>query len=251
MGGTALGDAGLDGPAGDGPLSAFLRVLADGADGATAGAALADGLLREYAPTRLSAYFAVDGGRWLEQRVSFGTSDDGEYTRVQASTPMPLTEVFRTGESGAWTTEDAAEAFPVVAGWVRAHPEADGEEHIGVPIRGQGRVLGAMLVSLPEGSERSWRLRLLLEAAASGLALWSLASSAAAAAPRPRRPGGTAVTARQRAIVDGVRKGRSNAEIAADLGVSVGTVKADLGRLYRTYAVSDRDALVALVRRPR
>ncbi|MCA0329258.1 MAG: helix-turn-helix transcriptional regulator [Actinobacteria bacterium] len=252
LGDAGLGDAGLDGPAGDGPISAFLRVLADGADGATVGAALADGLLRAYAPSRLSAYFVVDGGAWLEERVRFGVpSADGEYARVQATTPMPLTEVFRTGESGAWTSEEAAEAFPVVAGWVQAHPETRGEEHFGVPIRGQGRVLGAMLVSLPEGSERSWRLRLLLESAASGLALWSLAAPASAARARRGRSRGSSVSPRQRAIVDGVRRGLSNAGIAAELGVSVGTVKADLAQLFRTFAVSERTELVRLVPKPR
>jgi DNA-binding CsgD family transcriptional regulator len=245
--GAALGDAGLDGPAGDGPLSAFLRVLADSSDGAVIGAALAEGLLREFAPTRVSVYFATDG--MLEERVHYGRSaDSGEHALVPVEAAMPLTEVYRTGESGAWMVQRAAAQFPAVAGWVRMHPEARDEEVLGVPVRGRGRVVGAMLVELPAHAPRSWRLKGLMEAASAGLALWWLsASPATRTTPRTQRAKGATVTARQRDVVDGIRRGRSNAEIAEKLGVSVGTVKADLAQLYRNFGVSDRDELPRLV----
>jgi DNA-binding CsgD family transcriptional regulator len=142
----------------------------------------------------------------------------------------------------------AAEQFPAVAGWVRMHPEALAEEVLGVPVRGRGRVLGAMLVALPEQAPRSWRLKGLMEAASAGLALWWLSAGVSGRpTPRTQRARGSTVTARQRDVVDGIRRGRSNAEIAEKLGVSVGTVKADLAQLYRNFGVSDRNELPRLV----
>lgn len=243
-----LGPAALDGAAGEGPLLAFLRVLSDGADPATIGAALAHGLLHEFSPTQVSAYFLDPTRAWLDELVTYGLPSDGvDYSRVAMELRMPLTEVVRTGEAGVWTTDQAVEQYPVVAGWVQAQPEIAGDEVFVVPVRNAGRVIGALLVTLPKRTERSWRLRLLLDSAAIALGLWARGVLAQSGEPsRPRRAS-AALTERQSAIVDGVRAGRSNREIATDLHVSVGTVKADLAQLYRVFGVSDRDALAALI----
>lgn len=243
-----LGPAALDGAAGEGPLLAFLRVLSDGADPATIGAALAHGLLHEFTPTQVSAYFLDPTRLWLDELVTYGLPSDGvDYSRVAMELRMPLTEVVRTGEAGAWITSAAVQEYPLLTGWVAARPERADDEVFVVPVRGAGRVVGALLVALPQHTERSWRLRLLLDSAAIALGLWSRGVLAQASeSSRPRRAS-AALTERQSAIVDGIRVGRSNREIAADLQVSVGTVKADLAQLYRVFGVSDRDALAALV----
>jgi DNA-binding CsgD family transcriptional regulator len=147
-----------------------------------------------------------------------------------------------------WTTEQAVEQYPLVAGWVQSQPELAGDEVFVVPVRSAGTVVGALLVTLPQRTERSWRLRLLLDSAAIALGLWSrgVLAQARADAGRPRKSV-AALTERQSSIVAGIRTGRSNREIAEDLQVSVGTVKADLSQLYRLFGVSDREALVALV----
>lgn len=244
-----LGPAALDGAAGEGPLLAFLRVLSDSADRATIGDAPANGLLHEFSPTQVSAYLLDPTRAWLDEVVTYGLPTDGvDYSRVAMELRMPLTEVVRTGEAGVWTTDKAVEQYPLVAGWVQAQPELAGDEVFVVPVRSAGRVIGALLVNLPQRTERSWRLRLLLDSAAIALGLWSrgVMSQAASDVGRARKAG-AALSDRQRAIVEGIRAGRSNREIAAVLNVSVGTVKADLAQLYRVFAVSDRDALAALV----
>lgn len=248
MGADHLGPAALDGPEADEPLLAFLRLLADGATGDAIGAGLAEGLLREAGPTQLAVYLVDAEGTCLEEQVSYGAEPDPDHRLVPIDLAVPVTEVFRTGRSGAWTMAEGARQFPAIAGWVHSRPEAADDEVFLVPIRAQGRPVGVLLVSLPGPAERSWQLGRLLEAASTALAVWAAGRAPVASRGGQRaRVRGIDVTERQHRIVDGVRAGRSNAEIAADLDVSVGTVKADLAALYRLFAVSQREALVDLV----
>lgn len=236
----------LDGPTVDAPLVALLRLLADGASDEAIGIALAEGLLREMRPTQLAVFLRSDDGTELVECVRYGIARDPGTERVPVDLPLPMTEVFRTGRAASWTMPQAAQAFPAVAGWIRSHPERADDEVFILPVRAQGRPVGTLLVSLAAPAERSWELSTSLESAAAALGVWSLYRSPALRTDgRRARP--LEVTERQARIVAGIRDGRSNAEIAADLGVSVGTVKADLSGLYRMFAVSQREALVALV----
>ena len=56
--------------------------------------------------------------------------------------------------------------------------------------------------------------------------------------------GGFALTRRERQILSLVRTGRSNAEIAATLGVSKRTIESHLGRLFRKLGVTSRQELL-------
>lgn len=252
MGADRLGPAALDGQSADEPLLALLRLLADDAHADAIGAALAEGLLRETRPTQLSVYVVDAAGEGLEERVRYGAAPEPDHLRVPLAIPLPMTEVFRTGRSGVWAMAEAAEQFPALAGWVRSQPQRASDDVFIVPIRAYGRPVGVLLVSLPGPADRSWRLGRLLEAAATALALWASAATPPEAR-RPHRPRarGIEVSPRQHRIVDGIRAGLSNAEIAADLDVSVGTVKADLAALYRLFGVSHREALVDLVEAPK
>jgi DNA-binding CsgD family transcriptional regulator len=226
-------------------LLALLRVLADSADAAIVGTALAEGLLRECAPTRVSGYFPDAAHEWLHERVTYGASAvEPNYERVSLMLDAPVTEVFRTGEARSWTIGEAVSRFPAVAGWVVHRPEQATDEVFVVPIRAAGRVAGVLLVLLPGATERTWRLRTLMDAAATALGVWYRGPAAPRSDEgRGRRPGALDVTPRQRRIVELVGEGRTNGQIAAELRVSVGTVKADLSRLYRMLAVAQRDAL--------
>lgn len=64
---------------------------------------------------------------------------------------------------------------------------------------------------------------------------------------RATRNAGDALTARQLEIVEHLRNGRTNAEIAERLGISENTVRNQLARAYRRYDVKSRTALLARV----
>ncbi|MFD4658962.1 response regulator [Kitasatospora sp. NPDC058444] len=66
----------------------------------------------------------------------------------------------------------------------------------------------------------------------------------AAPAARPRRPVAEAVTEREREVLTLVGRGLSNAEIAAELTISVGTAKAHVARLFTKLDARDRVHLV-------
>lgn len=57
------------------------------------------------------------------------------------------------------------------------------------------------------------------------------------------------LTVRERQLVTLLRAGRSNDHIARELGISVGTVKQYLNRVFKTFDVHSRGELVALIER--
>ncbi|MER7080471.1 two component transcriptional regulator, LuxR family [Saccharopolyspora kobensis] len=62
---------------------------------------------------------------------------------------------------------------------------------------------------------------------------------------RPAAPANTALSAREREIVGLLARGRTNRELAADLHISVATVKTHLLHVYAKLGVPDRAAAVA------
>lgn len=68
-------------------------------------------------------------------------------------------------------------------------------------------------------------------------------------APMPVDPGWRPLTEREREIVEGVMRGRSNDEIGADLGIARKTVEAHLSRLYERLGVSTRTDMALRVER--
>jgi DNA-binding CsgD family transcriptional regulator len=246
MGDHGRDDQPTDGRVGtDGSVLAFLRVLAADPDGATLAAALARGLLAEWAPGTLSVYLVDAAGEALVDVGSYGidTTDSFDYSRVPLTVPTPFSQAVRTGEERFWTLLEGAADYPAVAGWVARHPAADTAEAVVIPIWSRGRTVGVLSVLFATPVDRTWRLRSALDSAAAALAVWALSSEHAPSA-RPRGSRGVAPTPRQQRILDQLAAGRTNAQIAADLQVSVGTVKTDLAHLFRIYAVRDRQSLV-------
>jgi DNA-binding CsgD family transcriptional regulator len=103
--------------------------------------------------------------------------------------------------------------------------------------------IGAYATGRPDFSEAE---RTAL-AEVAGRILEPLRAAALVAGGLPRQ----SLTARQRELVQCVARGMTNKEIARTLGISSGTVKTMLERLYRAARVSSRAALVARYGRPR
>jgi DNA-binding CsgD family transcriptional regulator len=235
----------------DGAVIDFLRVLNVAADGSAVAQALAYGLLAPWSPDELAIYVIDEDGRALQLAASLAYTPEqlDHYSHVPLTVRAPVTEVFRTGEELSWGLVDATEDFPVVRGWVAEQSMSRGTEVLGLPVRSVGRTVGVLLLTFPDGVERTWWLRSRLDAAVSGLGLWLRASHAVSSGPIRGRAGrGVHLTDRQRRLLGLLGDGATNAQIAAHLGVSVGTVKADLAHLFRVFGVSSRAELPVAAR---
>jgi DNA-binding CsgD family transcriptional regulator len=233
-----------------GPIVAFLRSLAEAPDGSTMGAALAEGLLATWAPDHVAVYVIDGAGDALLAVSHFGLDADQvrHYARVPLDVPVPITTVFRTGEEGRWRMDQAARDYPVVRGWTDQHPARATAEVHGLPIRRSGRIVGVLVVSFPVAVERTWRLRLLLDAAVSSIGVWVGSEVRPGPGLASRKAGGhgAPLTDRQLRVLALVREGRTNAAIATVEGVSLGTVKADLAHMFRVFGVRHRSELAAI-----
>lgn len=68
--------------------------------------------------------------------------------------------------------------------------------------------------------------------------------------PRPAAPEVTALTDREREVLDGLSRGLMYKEIADELAVSINTVRAHVRRIYETLQVQSRAEAVAKLGRP-
>jgi DNA-binding CsgD family transcriptional regulator len=213
-------------------------------------AALAGGLFSAWEPDQLAVYLVDGAGDALVavSHVGLDAYQVRHYTRVPLDDPVPITTVFRTGEEGSWPLAHVGQDYPAVRGWSDQHPARATAEVHGLPIRRSGRTVGVLVMTFPVPVERTWRLRLCLDAAVSSIGVWvgdRVGPSAGPVGSRGRAHA-TPLSDRQRRVLALVRDGRTNADIASAEGVSVGTVKADLGHLFRVFAVRTRGELAAL-----
>lgn len=175
-------------------------------------------------------------------RVSPGVL--GPLSLVPIDAPLPLTEAARRTRPAIARLADVVEQSPM-AHFLLAGRAPDGR-HIGcVPALGRGVVTGTVTVELGPGHDASWDAVDRLDLVADALAVWlSLRRGSdhgsIAVAARPLLH----LTDRQRAILDLVAKGRTNAQIARELDYSTATVKADLAAMYRLFGVRIRSDLV-------
>ena len=96
-------------------------------------------------------------------------------------------------------------------------------------------------------------LRRLLDLAMMGIPIWgdtqesgASGSASASAASNHARTGGSpsaALSGRLNAVANGVARGLSNAQVAHELGLTEGTVKAYLKEIFKTLGVSNRTQL--------
>jgi len=126
--------------------------------------------------------------------------------------------------------------------------EIDACGYDNVLVHGSGRLAGGgtafVLLGLPQrpGARQAYFMQLLLPHL--HLALLRLSAHAGRVAATPSAPQ-RSVSARESEILAYLREGKSNAEIAAILGLSSLTVKNHLQRIYRVLEVGNRTQAVA------
>lgn len=163
---------------------------------------------------RLSANYAVGGTRRAEREVLAALREHGELTPAAAAMLTSL------------TAAEAAKALEKLAR--EGHLEAGARE-------------GAIFYALREGDRRSVsgaRPEALVEPPGE-------APEDAASPARPVEPFGDPLSARELAVLRLLAAGRTNKEIAGELFVAEGTVKAHVAGVYRKLGVHSRAEAVS------
>ena len=128
---------------------------------------------------------------------------------------------------------------------------------LGLEQEAQSALTEAVRLAAPEGlaspfmEQRDLRFGHLVRGAktassefVAGLLAMGAGLAAAGTAPASASGAGALLTAREQAVVERVASGRSNAEIADELGVTVGTVKKHLSNVFLKLNVASRTALI-------
>lgn len=231
-------DFALDGT----PLISYLWMLSDLPDGDAVGFAISRGLLAPFGAELALVYAVRPDGHTLDLVASYGMGkkEDAVYARVTSEMHLPGVETFRLGTEKWLTKDQVSDNYPLAAPFFRAW-KSNGDFAF-LPLRHRGAPMGFMVLAFAEPVERSWHLRATIDAVLSATVLWLLAASALKGVARSNlsETAPLELTARQREVLVLMRDGRSNREIADQLGYSVATIKADITTLGQMLGASGR-----------
>ena len=232
----------------DSSLAALLRMLADVPDPDTVAATIAGGALHPFRPAVVVIGFVRPHQQVLTLDGLSGA--DPEVRRVYAALPLdtdsPPIRCVRTNSVVITPMSQVADEYPLVAPYLDASPTAGEGEQVLAPLRYRGDVVGVLGLEFAHRIDEPWHLRSALGTVSGPLAMWAVLRRELedrAEVPPRRRDRRLAITERQKQIVALVRQGRTNAQIAAEIGFSVPTVKSELNRLSALLGASSRTDL--------
>jgi len=231
-------------------LAQFLSFL-------TASTEVGDGVVRALvlgglAPLNVAAgnLYLNDGNGSIALVGSHGFSPEelDDFRVISLSLPFPLTMAVNTREPVLVSVDGVMERYPLfqasksARSWEAQAERIEKAELVSVPLLWQGVCIGA--VGLVLGTSSRWDAADLnfIDAACNALTLWIVGRQGG----QPQLPGqrssraGRQLTDRQRDVLRLIELGKSNAAIAAALGFSVSTVKADVASAMSTLGAADR-----------
>jgi DNA-binding CsgD family transcriptional regulator len=230
---------------------AFLRLLGDNPEPQAVTEALARGPLAAFAPAVTVLAIVLPERNELSVVGLVGREGEAlrRYTTIPLDADIPATRCYRTNQVISSPSARLIEEYPLVAPYVNAAPPAADGEAIVFPIRSRGGVIAVLGLDFPRRLDQPWLLRSAVASLAGPLALWTalhLQASDGAAAGGDRRGGRSlTITERQQRIIELVRQGRTNPQIAEEIGFSVPTVKAELAHLCALLGAGNRSQLAA------
>lgn len=240
-------DFSLDGT----PLISYLWMLSDLPDGDAVGFAICRGLLAPFGADLVLVYAARTDGRILDLVASYGMGPQATavYATVTSDMHLPGAETFRMGTEKWLLQKQVADDYPLAAPFFRARSKEG--EFAFLPLRHRGAPIGFVVLGFPKPLERSWQLRAAVEGLLSATVLWVLADSALRGTARSNLSElpPLELTARQHEILVFIREGKTNREIAEDLGYSQATIKADITALGAMLGAHGRGELLEKAKR--
>lgn len=237
----------------DSALTAFLRMLADLPDPDTVAAAIAHGALGLFRPVVVAIGFVHLERQALATEGLFGVSPEIRqlYADVPLETDIPATVCYRTNAVVTASSERLAVDFPLAASYASSSQTRG--EFAAFPIRLRGAVIVVLGLEFPAPLAEPWYLRSAVSTISGPLALWAALRMTRDDFPDPFRPvrpdRPLTITERQQRIIALVRQGRTNPQIAAEIGFSVPTIKSELARLSTLLGANGRSDLAAKARR--
>lgn len=233
------------------PLLAYLAVLRDQPGGDAVAYAMVRGLLAPYGAETAIIYAARPDGQILDLVGSHGIGhrEAATYRIVTTDMALPGVETYRTGAEKFMAAKHVAEDYPLAAPYYRDMPPSG---DIGfVPLLHRGGPIGFLVLAFSGPVDRSWQLRATLQGLVDSTSLWMIADNALHGEARALAglQGPMALTSRQREVLQRMREGAANREIADDLGYSVATIKADIAALSAMLGAKGRVDLLARAQR--
>lgn len=240
-----------------GTSPAFVGLISSNPDGHTLMTALCDGPMAVYRAVSAALHVVDTDRRNLLLAGHHGFAPRiGKYQTVPLEWDFPVTRVFHTGEAVFVGGGDIDTEYPLLnpgrallsAG--AAEAAALGATLVVLPVLYAGALTAVCSVVVQHDGPWVWPDMTHLQGTCAAIGLWQRITELSERAvgvrePAPRnriRPGG--LTDRQRAIVELIRDGKSNASIAKALGFSVGTIKAEVQALLSLLSASDRWEIV-------
>jgi DNA-binding CsgD family transcriptional regulator len=235
-------DFALDGA----PLISYLWMLSDLPDGDAVGFAICRGLFAPFGADLALVYAARPDGQTLDLVASYGMGrkQNAVYARVTTDMHLPGVETFRMGTEKWLAKDQVADAYPLAAPFFRSR--ATQGEMAFLPLRHRGAPVGFVVLGFAEPVEHTWHLRATIDGVLSATVMWVLASSALRGTANSNLAdvAPLEITPRQREVLVLLREGKSNREIAEDLGYSVATIKADITALGQLLGASGRAGIL-------
>lgn len=235
----------------DSALTGFLRMLADIPEPDTVAASIAQGVLAPFGPAVTAIGFVDVDREVLVLAGVFGGHHEARasFAAVPLDADIPATLCYRTNAIVTAASQQMAQDFPLVAPYVNASGASAQGEAITFPLRQRGAVVAVLGLEFPRPVPQPWLLRAAVSSISGPLALWACLRMQLDEGPETywsrRRQRPLAITERQAQVIALVRAGRTNAQIAEEIGFSVPTVKSELARLCALLGATDREDLVA------
>jgi DNA-binding CsgD family transcriptional regulator len=235
------------------PLAVFITALAGSTDGTTVGNAICRGLLAPWQPSIAVVRVHRPEIDSLELTAHFGLSDTWaeQFAVIPLSANLPACAAFRRGVETHLTLVEAHHQFPMGDASRRTPSDANdtvvGTEGMvsNLPLRSNGMPIGTAIIAFTTPVTLDWQLRSALDSLVAATSLWARSAWIANDPNQPHPVPRPLVSDRQLRILALVSDGRTNANIATELGFSVATVKAEVATLLRLYSATDRNDLIA------
>lgn len=228
-------------------LPSLVRFLADTPDGDAVATAICRGALADYVPRVLAIHVLNREDQTIQLVGHTGLSPEmmQRYANLPINAPLPICEAFRRGTEFIIGFRQSGREYPMAAPYLEMRGGDQGDL-VDLPLVHRGTSIGVIVIDFAESLDLTWELRSTFDTLKSAVTLWAVAhmANSESANRKLRMPPELKVTNRQRRVLSMLRTGRTTTAIAAELGYSHSTIKADIRALSLVLGAHGRADLI-------